>query len=257
MIRLNNFVLDFFSSFESTEKFSTINISKKRFPFRTFLWPNSNRNNIFDRMIRRANFSYFCTNTSVIQKNSLKRQTIDSKHISTISSIVDKTEFESNHNRRVDHQRCNFGLYALKFNRSEAKRQSSIHRPSITSHRKYLNENKQISIASDGLKHEQFKPCQVNDDLISDEDYAKMIEKGEFYRIELDPKMDAHLKQTEIGRQITNDDGYITRNTNKMTRQRVKKKVAPIPTKTIVTRNTLMQDVRANPKISMRIISEC
>lgn len=84
--------------------------------------------------------------------NILERRTIQSTHISTISSLVDRTKvINSTENSGSNSQRDNYGLYALKCNRSAAKRTGII--MNITS-----NELKNQSAYE--IKHEQFQPCR-------------------------------------------------------------------------------------------------
>lgn len=87
-------------------------------------------------MMRRV-FPDVCANNINRQneQNSLERQTIDSKKISMISS---------RQKQKVENQKYNFGLYALKFYRNEFR--SAVHDPN----------KKNIDI-----KHEHFKPCKM------------------------------------------------------------------------------------------------
>lgn len=86
--------------------------------------------------------------------NVLERRTVDSRQISTISSLVDRDNRSATHDGGAsvhDHQKENFGLYALKHNRSSASKRGSVHRQSTGSRTFVENQN-----------HEHFQPCRAS-----------------------------------------------------------------------------------------------
>lgn len=232
-------------------------------------------------MIRRV-LQDFCTKTTNndttatqhVRKNSLKRQTIDSKHISTISSIIDKSELESKHIRRVETQKSNFGLYALKFNRNEAKRSASFNPSSSIERFQWSNEERQTStIAPNAIKHEYFEPCQMNGQCETDRCYVEATDQDEYYRIEFGQTFEFDLTNTDRQQQqIMQNDEYcvITRSESEMATHRRKKKAAPIPPKRnktvkrnlVKTTPTIQHNgihLQSDPRkiVQRTIISEC
>lgn len=149
------------------------------------------------------------TRRNAIRKKSseLERRTIDTKHISTISSLVDKgvkpnetpeRESQSTNDtndvplsvssasnaRKSECQKDNYGLYALKFNRSVAAKRNSIitnlpptvdslnyHEstasPSVgaiiqSQTTRAINAKKHLATTASEFRHEYFQPCQAN-----------------------------------------------------------------------------------------------
>lgn len=82
-------------------------------------------------------------------------------------------------------QKENFGLYALKYNRSSASRRGSVLKiltPNGGSPRRKLSANSSASVYN--FKHEHFQPCQsAYDD--NDSDASNDNAANEFYQIEL------------------------------------------------------------------------
>lgn len=122
----------------------------------------------------------------VEQRNELERRTVDSKHISTVSSLV-ADDRESTNGK--ESQRNNFGLYALKFQRNvtthantmlmmikrdncKNAKASKSDEPSATDAPKRSKTVKHRS------KHEQFEPC--------DRGHANYNDANEHYDDEFD-----------------------------------------------------------------------
>lgn len=109
---------------------------------------------------------------SGMQRSDLERRTVDTKHISTVSSLVaTKTDSDDGQSTNgKESQRNNFGLYALKFHRNLAthansmlmnfKRDSCVRSKASksidTSPANSPTQNKTLSNRS---KHEYFEPC--------------------------------------------------------------------------------------------------
>lgn len=107
----------------------------------------------------------------------LERRTIDSKHISTVSSLVaTKSDDELAKSSKAKESQCNnFGLYALKFHRNLATHANSMYvnfkkdigkRSKVTSKSVdettvHQNESPELYSAarSNRTKHEHFEPC--------------------------------------------------------------------------------------------------
>lgn len=204
------------------------------------------QNNIFNRIIRRL-FQETCNSNTTddkinnaasnVDKNALERQTIDSKQISTISSIVDKTEYESKQKRKIYNQKRNYGLYALKFNRNEAKRSTCID-SQFAPERKWLNDKRCISapIASHELKHEYFESCEVNrqKNNILNVENIEIIDSDEYYskenRYDYDYK-DIPKRPKRPNVVDNNKDFSIIRSKSNVVNERRKKMPAPVPPK--------------------------
>lgn len=160
-------------------------------------------------------------NHGINGKNALARQTIDSKNISMISS---------KQTQKVDHQKYNFGLYALKFYRNEFR--SSVHDPN----------KKNIDI-----KHEHFKPCKMakaiedvssnkNSKIIS---FSKQnsIHHGEF----------GHMKRPSCINKYGKNEVVL--------RQRRMKRMAPVPPTRV--RSEFNSNFRICNNLKGIMISEC
>lgn len=110
------------------------------------------------------------------QSSDLERRTVDTKHISTVSSlVVNKTEVdEFGKKTGKESQRNNFGLYALKFHRNVANHANNM----LMNFKKDNNGNhkrtksikasgsvdidespKFKQVTSNRSKHEYFEPC--------------------------------------------------------------------------------------------------
>lgn len=134
-----------------------------------------------------------CANGS--SGNVLERRTVQSTHISTISSLVDRSLCRDNTQQMHESQKENFGLYALKYNRSAASKRNSVFRiltPGGGSPlRKYSSTSSNIAY---NFRHEQFQPCQTiddngNNDDDDDETTKRMVAMSEqktsgYYKIE-------------------------------------------------------------------------
>lgn len=86
--------------------------------------------------------------------NVLERRTVDSRHISTISSLVDKDGQNGLHegcSQLHESQKENFGLYALKYSRSNASKRGSLQSQKSGNRSTVENQN-----------HEHFQPCRVS-----------------------------------------------------------------------------------------------
>lgn len=79
--------------------------------------------------------------------NVLERRTVDSRHISTVSSLVDKGGPSAVH----ESQKENFGLYALKYSRSNASKRGSLQSQKGGSRSVVENQS-----------HEHFQPCRAS-----------------------------------------------------------------------------------------------
>lgn len=165
-----------------SEKFPSVSIPKLR---RIDSLPSTKTCDIFYRLtcnLFQSPFSQRSSNKAT--GNSLERRTVDSTHISTISSLVDRTRCDSNIQMH-ESQKENFGLYALKYNRSSASRRGSVLKiltPNGGSPRRKLSTNS--SAAAYNFKHEHFQPCRsAYDD--NDSDASNDNAANEFCRIEL------------------------------------------------------------------------
>lgn len=86
--------------------------------------------------------------------NVLERRTVDSRHISTISSLVDKNGQNAVHeggSHLHESQKENFGLYALKYSRSNASKCGSLQSQKGGSRSTVENQS-----------HEHFQPCRAS-----------------------------------------------------------------------------------------------
>lgn len=109
---------------------------------------------------------------SNMQKSDLERRTVDSKHISTVSSLVATTadSDDGQSPNAKESQRNNFGLYALKFHRNLAthansmlmnfKRDSCVRsKASKSVETSPANSPTQNKTLANRSKHEYFEPC--------------------------------------------------------------------------------------------------
>lgn len=130
--------------------------------------------------------------------NILERRTIQSTHISTISSLVDSSK--ASNKQCHDSQRDNYGLYALKCNRSAAKRTGIL--MNITT-----NELSASNQCHYEIKHEHFEPCQSFDSDLSSLNYA--MENREYYKIEFSEEggLRSSHHSRQASRNVHADDG--------------------------------------------------
>lgn len=151
---------------------------------------------IFDRIT--CNLFHTKHGASSKPGNVLERRTIESIHISTISSLVDKTKVSNNSPNLCDSQRDNYGLYALKYNRSvKAKRGGVIMNLTSTEDSPHheasaspLTTTNVMTIPKTPAlpyeyKHEHFQPCQSSVDIEIDKKPSTHItDSNEYYKIE-------------------------------------------------------------------------
>lgn len=153
-------------------------------------------------MMRRV-FPDVCVNNNN-RENELERQTVDSKNISMISA---------RQTQKVDNQKYNFGLYALKFYRNEFR--SSDHDPN-----KKTND----------IKHEHFKPCKMMK-TIEDVNSNKNSKKKSSSKLNSVQHCDfGPMKQSYINEYGKNE---------LILRHRRQKRMAPVPPRKTVFRSEL------------------
>lgn len=128
--------------------------------------------------------SHFSQQNESQPRNVLERRTIDSRQISTISSLVDKkgTVCEEGDSKLHDSQKENFGLYALKYNRSSASKRG---KPVAGSRSSVTNQN-----------HEHFQPCRSS----SIDSNSQPGVDGEYCEIDLTMSDDSDARRNEINR---------------------------------------------------------
>lgn len=149
--------------------------------------------------LNRITCNLFNTNNNAgnVDRNqtTLERRTIDTNHISTISSLVDRSKVENESNIYYDSQKHNYGLYALKHNRSmsTASRRSGTRMnlpqrddPSATSATTtttMVHFRRSLPYES---KHEYFEPNIQNrsDEQSRDENIEDLEIGNEYYKIE-------------------------------------------------------------------------
>lgn len=113
--------------------------------------------------------------TSPNHGNILERRTIQSTHISTISSLVDDTKVSTQ--QCHESQRDNYGLYALKYNRMAARQTGVLMNISTSNELNRGHNQNQYE-----MKHEHFEPCETAENDLSSLSYA--MENREYYKIE-------------------------------------------------------------------------
>lgn len=153
----------FFFFFFISEKFPSVSIPKLN---RIDSLPSIKTCDLFERLtcnLFQSTFSQRSSNKST--GNRLERRTIDSTHISTISSLVDRTRCDSTVQMH-ESQKENFGLYALKCNRSAgtSKRGSVLKILTPGSGNGGSPQHKFPTNSSNSMynfKHEHFQPCQT------------------------------------------------------------------------------------------------
>lgn len=114
-------------------------------------------------------------------RNALERRTVDSRQISTISSLVDRDKNSRNTisettSQLHESQKENFGLYALKYNRSTASKRAS---------RQSLRSSVEIQ------NHEHFQPCRASSIESSDSLQSEAIDDGGYCEINLSEDSDS------------------------------------------------------------------
>lgn len=122
--------------------------------------------------------------------NILERRTIQSTQISTISSLIDENTSNANNLQCHENQRSNYGLYALKYNRTVAKRTGILMNMNLSTNEYYAqhfhndsNEHmRNLSSNQLEMKHEQFEPCQAEDH--ENNSLTHVTDNREYYKIE-------------------------------------------------------------------------
>lgn len=154
-------------------------------------------------------------------QTTLERRTIKADHISTISSLVDRTNSTDDSSSNCDSQRYNYGLYALKYNRSRttaskrneirqdlSQKDVSVAVEPPESYTSSLKDSIRRSIPLQ-LKHEYFEPSlrRVNNKLMDDSDIG-----NEYYKIEFSEE--GGLKELKFNTNLKNNNSNSNNNEN-------------------------------------------
>lgn len=118
--------------------------------------------------------------------NVLERRTVDSRQISTISSLVDRDN-RSGSLQLHDSQKENFGLYALKHNRSSASKSGSFQSQKSGSRSTVENQN-----------HELFQPCRATSLDSASSQGTVILDEGGYYEINLSEDESGSEKMNRI-----------------------------------------------------------
>lgn len=147
------------------------------------------------------------------------RVTIQTSHISTISSLVDKTKTGT---FTYDTKKENYGLYALKCNRNAIKQgllmnvksEINVHTPTTPTTPTYMDVN-----------HEVFSPCKNIDDI--ENNLNSMDQYHEYYKIEFSEERGLETSIIDRHTNISNNTRRIECNTSnkRMPPPRQKKKL--------------------------------
>lgn len=145
--------------------------------------------NILDRLTCNLFQSSQFSNRSTTKTpgNVLERRTVDSAHISTISSLVDRTRRDSSLQMH-ESQKENFGLYALKYNRSVASQRGSalgILSTNVRSPQRKFSAHSSGSAGAGDCIHEHFQPCQTGRDYGANS-VPNERNGNEYYKIQFD-----------------------------------------------------------------------
>lgn len=135
------------------------------------------------------------------ERSDLQRRTVDTKHISTVSSLVTsktETDLSKKSTKDKDSQRNNFGLYALKFHRNLAARANNVilnfKSDNLKRSKSTKNNAEQPSAPNNELKHEYFEACGHS----IESAHYNYNETDEYCKIELndDHSMNIHMNRS-------------------------------------------------------------
>lgn len=170
------------------------------------------------------------------------RVTIQTSHISTISSLVDKTKTGT---FTYDTKKENYGLYALKCNRNAIKQGLLMNVNSdINSQAAITPKTPSYS----DVNHEVFSPCDNNDDI--DNNFNSIDQYHEYYKIEFSEE-----RGLETSTNISNNAIRIECNANnkRMPPPRQKKKLLSNTTSTVNDKRTFS----TKPIPNERLLKNC
>ncbi len=159
------------------------------------------------------------------------RVTIQSSHISTISSLVDKTKTGT---FTYDTKKENYGLYALKCNRNAIKQGLLMN---VNSEVNFQASNKitpQITAPTFiDVNHEAFSPCDNNDDI--ENNLNSIDQYHEYYKIEFSEERCLETSIIDRNANNSNNTRRIECNANnkRMPPPRQKKKLLSNTTSTV------------------------
>lgn len=164
-------------------------------------------------------------------KNDLQRRTVDTKHISTVSSLVNtKSESDGNNksSKAKESQRNNFGLYALKFHRNLTARANNVILNFKNDNTKRSKPSKaDLSAPNSELKHEYFEACGHS---IESTQY-NYTATDDYCRIELN---DDHNMNRSSSFDNNSDEMTFSQRTIAPVRPRRMKSISPNPNSIVV-----------------------
>lgn len=171
--------------------------------------------------------------------NVLERRTVDSRQISTISSLVDRDNRSVRHaasSQLHDSQKENFGLYALKHHRNSASKSGSFQSQKSGSRSTVENQN-----------HELFQPCRATSLDSSSSQGTVIHDDGGYYEINLSedesgsekmnriksPKIESNLRSDPMKNAERGDKSAVSTNEPKI--------VPPVPPKRVKSKSRQKQ----------------
>ncbi|XP_037027689.1 uncharacterized protein LOC119068256 [Bradysia coprophila] len=168
------------------------------------------------------------------RNNQPGRVTIQSQHISTISSLVDKTKSGT---FTYDTKKENYGLYALKCNRNAIKQGLLMN---VNSETNFHPASRAANAASSTDVHEVFSPCDNNKDV--ENNFNSIEQYHEYYKIEFSEERCLETSVIDRNANISNNNTRrIECNSNSSSKRvpppRPKKKLLSLTTSTVNDNN--------------------